>query len=158
MNSHVLAWKHLWRRFDVHLRPAGDGFKLNVPMLLRLHMCHLLQAASLHSIRLNIGVPARFVSGHFLRSDGTVHQQAGHAWAEAYVPDLGWVGFDAANGICTTDAHARVACEDPERDAEDGGRDADRSVPDFDGAGAGTGDAGARRLGAARPARRRRSA
>jgi transglutaminase-like putative cysteine protease len=55
------------------------------------------------------GVPARFVSGHFLRSDGAVHQQAGHAWAEAYVDGLGWVGFDAANGICTTDAHARVA-------------------------------------------------
>ena len=55
------------------------------------------------------GVPARFVSGHFLRSDGVTGQQAGHAWAEAFVPDLGWVGFDAANGICTTDAHARVA-------------------------------------------------
>src|ERR1700754_1395952 len=55
------------------------------------------------------GVPARFVSGHFLRSDGVTSQQAGHAWAEAYVADLGWVGFDAANGICTTDAHARVA-------------------------------------------------
>jgi len=49
------------------------------------------------------------VSGHFLRSDGTVHQAAGHAWAEAFVPNLGWVGFDPANGICTTDAHARVA-------------------------------------------------
>ena len=55
------------------------------------------------------GVPARFVSGHFLRSDGTVNQPAGHAWAEAYVPDLGWVGFDPANCICTTEAHARVA-------------------------------------------------
>jgi len=55
------------------------------------------------------GVPARFVSGHFLRSDGTVNQPAGHAWAEAYVPDLGWVGFDPANSICTTEAHARVA-------------------------------------------------
>lgn len=55
------------------------------------------------------GVPARFVSGHFLRSDGVVHQLAGHAWAEAFVQDLGWVGFDPANGICTTDAHARVA-------------------------------------------------
>jgi transglutaminase-like putative cysteine protease len=55
------------------------------------------------------GVPARFVSGHFLRSDGMVNQEAGHAWAEAYVPDLGWVGFDPANCICTTDAHARVA-------------------------------------------------
>ena len=55
------------------------------------------------------GVPARFVSGHFLRSDGMVNQQAGHAWAEAFVPDLGWVGFDPANCICTTEAHARVA-------------------------------------------------
>ena len=55
------------------------------------------------------GVPARFVSGHFLRSDGMVQQPAGHAWAEAYVPNLGWVGFDPANCICTTDAHARVA-------------------------------------------------
>jgi transglutaminase-like putative cysteine protease len=54
-------------------------------------------------------VPARFVSGHFLRSDGKVNQQAGHAWAEAFVPNLGWVGFDPANCICSTEAHARVA-------------------------------------------------
>ena len=55
------------------------------------------------------GVPARFVSGYFLRSDATVHQEAGHAWAEAYVANLGWVGFDPTNGISTTDAHVRVA-------------------------------------------------
>jgi transglutaminase-like putative cysteine protease len=55
------------------------------------------------------GVPARFVAGHFLRADGLVQQQAGHAWAEAHVPVLGWIGFDPANAICTTDAHARVA-------------------------------------------------
>ena len=55
------------------------------------------------------GIPARFVSGHFLRSDGMVNQAAGHAWAEAFVADLGWIGFDAANCICATDAHARVA-------------------------------------------------
>lgn len=55
------------------------------------------------------GVPARFVSGHFLRVDGIVAQEAGHAWAEAYVDNLGWVGFDPTNGISTTDAHARVA-------------------------------------------------
>ena len=55
------------------------------------------------------GVPARFVSGHFQRSDGRINQEAGHAWAEAFVPDLGWVGFDVANSICATDAHVRVA-------------------------------------------------
>ena len=55
------------------------------------------------------GVAARFVAGHFLRSDGMVNQQAGHAWAEAFVPDLGWVGFDPTNGICPADGHVRVA-------------------------------------------------
>src|SRR5262249_8264282 len=55
------------------------------------------------------GVPARFVSGHFLRTDGVADQAAGHAWAEVHVANLGWVGFDPANCICTTDAHVRVA-------------------------------------------------
>ena len=45
-SRHVLAWKHLWRRFDVHLEPAHGAFRLNVPMLLRLNMFHLLQSAS----------------------------------------------------------------------------------------------------------------
>ena len=56
-----------------------------------------------------LGVPTRYVSGHFVRNDGVEDQGAGHAWAEACVPDLGWVGFDPANGICPTDAHLRVA-------------------------------------------------
>ncbi|WP_398474666.1 transglutaminase domain-containing protein [Tardiphaga sp.] len=55
------------------------------------------------------GIPARFVSGHFWRADGKNQQEAGHAWAEAHVPGLGWVGFDPANAICITDAHARIA-------------------------------------------------
>ena len=55
------------------------------------------------------GIPARFVAGHFLRADGIIHQQAGHAWAEAFVPNLGWIGFDPANGCCPTEAYVRVA-------------------------------------------------
>lgn len=56
-----------------------------------------------------IGIPARYIGGHFHRNDGVLEQDAGHAWAEAFVGDLGWVAFDAANGICTTDAHVRIA-------------------------------------------------
>jgi transglutaminase-like putative cysteine protease len=55
------------------------------------------------------GVPGRYVGGYMFRADGMVAQNAGHAWAEAFVPDLGWIGFDPANGICPTDAHIRVA-------------------------------------------------
>lgn len=54
-------------------------------------------------------IPARYVSGHLLRRDGQDDQEAAHAWAEAWVEGLGWVGFDAANGICPTDRYVRVA-------------------------------------------------
>ena len=56
-----------------------------------------------------LGIPARYVGGYFLRGDGVSALDAGHAWAEAYVPELGWIAFDAANGFCPTDAHVRVA-------------------------------------------------
>jgi transglutaminase-like putative cysteine protease len=54
-------------------------------------------------------IPARYVSGYFHRVDGVTQQEAGHAWVEAHIPDLGWVAFDPANGISATDAHVRVA-------------------------------------------------
>ena len=36
-------------------------------------------------------------------------QDASHAWAEAWVDELGWTGFDIANGVCPDDAYVRVA-------------------------------------------------
>ena len=57
----------------------------------------------------HLGIPARYIGGHFFRDDGVTAQDGGHAWAEAYVEKLGWVGFDPTNGFCPTDAHVRVA-------------------------------------------------
>lgn len=65
---------------------------------------HIFIAAARH-----LGIPARYVSGYFCRADGVTEQEAGHAWAEALVPDLGWVAFDPTNGISATDQHLRVA-------------------------------------------------
>jgi transglutaminase-like putative cysteine protease len=59
-----------------------------------------------------LGVPARYVAGYFRGEDASDQNgglRAGHAWAEAHVPDLGWIGFDPANGVCATDQHVRVA-------------------------------------------------
>ena len=55
-----------------------------------------------------LGVPARYVSGYLLM-DGVIDQQAGHAWAEAHVAGLGWVGFDVSNAICPDARYVRVA-------------------------------------------------
>ncbi len=67
-------------------------------------LTHVFLAAARH-----MGSPARYVSGYFRRGDDVDDQEASHAWAEAYVDDLGWVSFDPANGICATAAHVRVA-------------------------------------------------
>ncbi len=63
MADHVHAWRHLWSHFEVRISPAEPGFTVNVPMLLRLNMFHLLQAVSHNSIGLDIGVPARGWTG-----------------------------------------------------------------------------------------------
>lgn len=55
-----------------------------------------------------LSLPARFVSGYLWQEEATA-TSALAAWAEALIPGLGWVGFDAANDTCPTDAYVRVA-------------------------------------------------
>lgn len=55
-----------------------------------------------------LGIPARYVTGYLL-IESEAPAVAHHAWAEAYTEDLGWIGFDAANGICPTPNYVRLA-------------------------------------------------
>jgi transglutaminase-like putative cysteine protease len=66
------------------------------------HAHIMLTAARLH------GIPARYVTGYLMTGTGA-SSTAAHAWAELLIPDLGWVGFDAANNQCPTDHYVRVA-------------------------------------------------
>lgn len=81
---------------------AAEAFKL------RRGVCQDLTHIYISAARA-LGIPARYVGGHFFRADGVTAQDAGHAWAEVHVENLGWVGFDPTNGICTSEAHVRVA-------------------------------------------------
>ncbi|PZO74597.1 MAG: transglutaminase [Mesorhizobium amorphae] len=62
-----------------------------------------------------LGAPARYVSGYLKLPD--VEQAASHAWAEAHVRSLGWVAFDAANGVCPDETYVRLAVGRDYRDA-----------------------------------------
>ena len=102
----LLAAIHRHMRFDASrtdvATSAAHAFALGEGVCQDLS--HIFLAAARY-----LEIPSRYVSGYFVRNDGIVHQDAGHAWVEAFVPGLGWVGFDPANGICPTDAHVRVA-------------------------------------------------
>ena len=56
----------------------------------------------------SLDIPARYVTGYLVTHDSST-ASAAHAWAEVLVPDLGWVGFDAANCKCPTEDYVRVA-------------------------------------------------
>jgi len=56
-----------------------------------------------------LGVPARYVSGYMAPGSGHEGHAASHAWAEAFVDYLGWIGFDPTNRACATEAYIRTA-------------------------------------------------
>ncbi|MEM6550481.1 MAG: transglutaminase family protein [Pseudomonadota bacterium] len=53
-----------------------------------------------------IGIPSRYVVGYL--HDPDAPEMESHAWAEAHLPSLGWVGFDPTHKICPTDAYIRL--------------------------------------------------
>jgi alpha,alpha-trehalase len=62
LESHILAWQHLWEHFDIDLTNSGD-----TTLILRLHIFHLLQTVSVHTIDFDVGVPARGWHGEAYR-------------------------------------------------------------------------------------------
>lgn len=106
-------------RFDINATDTGtsaiDAFAHGHGVC--QDFAHVFIAAARH-----LGHPARYVGGYLFQphlvqqqAQGatgqvqTAAQDAGHAWAEALVPGLGWVGFDPANSVSPTDAYVRVA-------------------------------------------------
>jgi len=67
-----------------------------------------------------LGLPARYVCGYIWTGPKNPNQhqsEASHAWAQVYLPEVGWKGFDPTNGILTQTDHVRVAVGRTFRDA-----------------------------------------
>lgn len=54
------------------------------------------------------GIPTRYVSGYLNQDSGFFGDSQMHAWAEAYVPYIGWKGFDPTNNILANINHIKV--------------------------------------------------
>ncbi len=127
-----LAWLHALCA-EVHdcmqYRPGATTAQTTAAEALALgtgvcqDLAHIFIAASRGA-----GVPARYVVGYLHDPEVDQADQASstkrraeetHAWAEAHVPGLGWVGFDPVHKRCPTDAYARLTS----------GLDADDAAP-----------------------------
>jgi transglutaminase-like putative cysteine protease len=55
-------------------------------------------------------IPARYVSGYICTHSSNMRGEgATHAWAEAYIPDYGWLGIDPTNNCVANETHVRLA-------------------------------------------------
>jgi transglutaminase-like putative cysteine protease/predicted glutamine amidotransferase len=67
-----------------------------------------------------LGLPARYVCGYIWTGPKNPNQrqaEASHAWAQVFLPEAGWKGFDPTNGILTQTEHVRLAVGRSYRDA-----------------------------------------
>ena len=58
----------------------------------------------------SLSIPCRYVSGYlyYQKTDRST-PDASHAWVEAFLPTLGWIGFDPTNNILASERHIRGA-------------------------------------------------
>jgi len=59
-----------------------------------------------------LGIPARYRMGYIytgVNYENKIQSDASHAWAEIYIPYVGWRGFDPTNGCMVNQDHVRVA-------------------------------------------------
>jgi transglutaminase-like putative cysteine protease len=88
--------------------PAANAVPANKAFAAGKGVCqdltHVFIAAARH-----LGIPARYVAGYRARDDGEADVEAPHGWAEALVPDLGWVAFDPCYENAPSDGYIRVA-------------------------------------------------
>ena len=76
----------------------------------RSGVCQDFTHIMLALLRNHLRIPARYVSGYLHhRRDDTSTDGATHAWIQAWLPDLGWVGFDPTNDLLVGERHIEVA-------------------------------------------------
>lgn len=103
----------LYTRIDRKIREEGAAQSAAHTLEIGRGACRDLAVLFIAACR-SLGIPARFVSGYQAQmelADGRRHL---HAWPEAYLPGLGWRGFDPTHGVMVSEGHVAI-CAGPEQ-------------------------------------------
>ena len=97
--------------FDYVKKSTAVNSPIEVSLESRQGVCQDFSHVMIAVVR-RLRIPCRYVSG-YLYHDELHHDRsaegATHAWVEALVPGLGWVGFDPTNGVIAGNRHIRTA-------------------------------------------------
>ena len=102
----------LYRYFDYVPKSTDADSLIDVALTQKTGVCQDFAHIMISLVRSQLHVPCRYVSGYLYHGDKYKDRSvnsATHAWIEAYLPQLGWVGFDPTNWLVAGDRHIRTA-------------------------------------------------
>jgi transglutaminase-like putative cysteine protease len=103
--------QRLYDYFDYVPKSTKVDSPIDEAILSRQGVCQDFAHVMIALVR-SLRIPCRYVSGYLYRRaqdhDRSV-VDATHAWVEAFLPPLGWVGFDPTNCLLAGDRHIRTA-------------------------------------------------
>jgi transglutaminase-like putative cysteine protease len=101
--------KYVYENFDYIKGVTTVETTLDEIWKIKAGVCQDFAHILMEMLRL-VGIPARYVSGYICSSKATMRGEgATHAWAEAYIPNYGWLGLDPTNNIIANENHVRLA-------------------------------------------------
>jgi transglutaminase-like putative cysteine protease len=99
--------RHIFQTCRQVIRPYGAPWPGERTLSLQEGSCRDLAVLFCDVCRV-MGIAARFVSGYECASAGRGDPYM-HAWAEVYLPGIGWRGYDPSRGLVVSNAHVAVA-------------------------------------------------
>lgn len=103
--------QRIYSYFDYVPRYTTADSPIDVALESRMGVCQDFAHIMLALVR-GLGIPCRYVSGYLHHNIGDHDRSeasATHAWVEAMLPHLGWVGFDPTNHLFASGRHIRTA-------------------------------------------------
>jgi len=110
----TLLAEQIYQRLDYLLREHGDPWTPEETIIKGKGSCRDFAMLYIDICR-SVGIAARFVSGYCI-SDVVAGGDM-HAWAEVYLPGVGWRGFDPSRGLSVNDDYIAVAAGQLSQDA-----------------------------------------
>ena len=104
--------EQLYNHFEYVPKSTKVDSPIDLALLTHAGVCQDFAHVMITLVRSKLRIPCRYVSGYLFHGqsdhDRSVHS-ATHAWVEALIPQLGWVGFDPTNWLVAGDRHIRTA-------------------------------------------------
>ncbi|MEY2413943.1 MAG: hypothetical protein QOD84_2549 [Acidobacteriaceae bacterium] len=101
----------VYRSFSYVKKSTSVNSPIELALRSRQGVCQDFAHIAITLIR-NAQIPCRYVSGYLYHGGETNDRSADgatHAWLEALLPGLGWVGFDPTNNLIAGERHIRTA-------------------------------------------------